>query len=546
MKRAALFAVMLLTACSVWSQDQVDAKVMTKAGREATAPCRASYAGPSGAAFSKIETGNGAWIKDTRSDTVVVFLHGIWSDAVSAWLTTSEAPSDPCFYWPDLLVGDTTYFKDVDVFVAGYYSSADSGTYTIADAAMQVFTALSVPLDGHDLAPLHRKNILFLAHSLGGIVIRQTLQANSAAFDGHKIGLALMGSPTKGSDYAKGISDWLGSYYSNALLRDLSTDSPVLGEIDNSFRQWLEVRRASQQTVSIAEFYESTFPAKGCTLLVFCKWVSVQMPPIVEQSAWGRYDPQARRIGNTDHLTLVKPTQRDSGIHAEIRRFFGGSFPQARTVYSGSWGQIEVTGTSKTHSWQQVGMTSDWVFPAQWPCVSTGTDNSCGPWIKTLGSGFNASDPKENDHGFVVAKDGSIGRVEPDFVFSDAFAPPSGAATFDGKAVYSSLSRTARYKGKAPQSATIRTMVVQPVVYQATSKDARLSKIPIPTGIGDVIEIEIPATLSEPRIVITSIAGTWSVPPKSLVAGTKYGVLQVASVDASAGTQKVSFRVWPR
>ncbi|MGN6826050.1 esterase/lipase family protein [Paucibacter sp. M5-1] len=541
-----LFAGLVLTILMGFSaaQEALTAGEMSPPQSAAPGPCSTAYAGPSSKAFARIKNANGVWIRDNSSDTVVVFVHGIASDNVGAWLTAS---AQPCTYWPDLLASDAAYFKDVDIFVAGYYSQLDSGNFSIDDAAGQLFTALVSPVEDRSLAPLHRKNIVFLTHSLGGIVVRQVLQDKRASFDRRKVGLVLLGSPTRGSEYAKVITNWLGSYYNNSLLRDLSSGSQTLADIDARFSEWLGERKRSDQTVALAEFFESTFPKEDCFLGLFaCKWLSVEMPVIVATNSSGNYSGKARRIGNTDHLTLVKPVKLDGGVHQEVRRFFAESFPTTRQRYTQKFGSVVAVGESQTMSWQKYGETSEWVMAAVPPCTSSQGQLSCGPWKRGIGDGFSASNPNENSIGFVVVKDELRSTKQDAFQLTDVYSPYPSSAKFDDKPVYSSIYRSIAYSGADDVSAIyIKTMHVQPVIYRANRTALNSTAKDIPTTVGEKVSVEVASSAKDALLVISSIAGEWSVPLAQIKAQDRYGVLRVDDIARGSVTTKVTLTVWP-
>lgn len=493
------------------SAQEAPPMLMSAPERAATAGCEKAYAGPSSRHFDRIQQNQSVWLRDKRSDTVVIFVHGIASDNVGAWLT---AAPPKCTYWPDLLASDTSYFSDVDIFVAGYYSQADSGSLEITDVAGQLFTAIASRGDDQQLAPLYRKNIIFLSHSLGGIVVREMLQQKRAYFAQHKIAVALLGSPTKGSDYAKLIGDWLGTFYSNALLRDLKSGAPALAAIDANFKVWLAERKAAKNPVAVAEFFESTFPKKDCGFLWWgCDWISVEMPEIVALNSTANYGGDARRIGNTDHLTLVKPTVIDGGIHQEIRRFFDNSFTNGRRLYGKNYGTVKVDGATQTMDWQRNGEASEWVISHLSSCGADQQQEGCEPKRWNVGNGFSALNPVEGSTGFVVLRDHVRSSRPQDFRVTDVYSPDPSLAKFDGKPVYYSLHRSVAYHGQGQAEALfLKTMQIQPVAFLANRKPLPSIVKDIPATHGEKLTLEIPAATRDAQLSIASIAGDWSVP----------------------------------
>ncbi|MGZ5260371.1 MAG: alpha/beta hydrolase [Burkholderiales bacterium] len=86
-----------------------------------------------------------------------------------------------------------------DAFVR--YTAVDSGAYEISDAAEEVMRALR-RRDSllRELVMAYAK-IVFVAHSLGGVVTRYLLEKHREEFKAKKVGLMLYASPSYGSKW---------------------------------------------------------------------------------------------------------------------------------------------------------------------------------------------------------------------------------------------------------------------------------------------------------------------------------------------------------
>jgi hypothetical protein len=82
---------------------------------------------------------NNIWYRRSDTGTVLVFVHGVLSDSRSCWLSTAEQTHE---YWPRLIAGDER-FKDVGIYLGGYYTAVDAGRYEIRNAADELRDALS-------------------------------------------------------------------------------------------------------------------------------------------------------------------------------------------------------------------------------------------------------------------------------------------------------------------------------------------------------------------------------------------------------------------
>jgi triacylglycerol esterase/lipase EstA (alpha/beta hydrolase family) len=146
----------------------------------------------------------GSWVRKPDNQTTIVFVHGILSSGDTCWRHANGT------YWPALLAEDEE-LKGVGVYVFTYKTGFFSGTYRLGN----VVDALKehMQLDG----VLNSAQIIFVCHSMGGIVARKYIVAR--AFDLLEkhitIGLFLIASPSLGSDYA----NWLAPLARFSIIR---------------------------------------------------------------------------------------------------------------------------------------------------------------------------------------------------------------------------------------------------------------------------------------------------------------------------------------
>ena len=113
---------------------------------------------------------NNTWYSRSNSDTVFIFVHGLFSNANECWTAPNKA------YWPEILKTDTR-FGDPNIFLGGYYTQPTSGVYGIRDAADELLAHLRVKNPQGIEGPLTKQKIVFIAHSTGGIVVRYLLES---------------------------------------------------------------------------------------------------------------------------------------------------------------------------------------------------------------------------------------------------------------------------------------------------------------------------------------------------------------------------------
>lgn len=198
--------------------------------------------------------------------------------------------------------------------MAGYYTAIDSNDYQISDCAAEVFNAISRPAANGDKAPINAQNIVFVCHSLGGIVTRYMLESRSADFADKSIGIVLMASPSMGSTYADTFK-LLIRFYKNKLGEQLQLMNDSLRDLDSRFRNLLDAKHTS---IVGAEAIEHK-------ALFGWSWLP-PLRPIVESWSASRYFGNGRTLAGTNHSTIVKPDSVEHPSHTFLIDFFNHKF----------------------------------------------------------------------------------------------------------------------------------------------------------------------------------------------------------------------------
>ncbi len=162
--------------------------------------------------------------QDARNTGVIIFIHGLLGDAKTTW-TNSRTGA----YWPELITKDAA-FDGFDVYVYEYPSPRLANSYSPDEVADNM--RLRFDNDG---ASKHQ-SIVFLTHSLGGIVTRAFLMKYRQTALRVKL-IYFFSTPTTGSDIAR-----LGALISKNpqfnKVRPMTSDS-YLADLQ---RQWLAAK----------------------------------------------------------------------------------------------------------------------------------------------------------------------------------------------------------------------------------------------------------------------------------------------------------------
>ena len=134
---------------------------------------------------------NSTCIREVKNhEWVIVFIHGIIGNSRETWTNGTT-------YWPDLIARDKD-FDGTSIYVYEYPTSVDAtmSLSEIAENMRLIFNADGVSA---------HKNIAFLAHSMGGLVLRDYLLKYHEVADRVRMSY-FFSTPTTGSDIAAVIA----------------------------------------------------------------------------------------------------------------------------------------------------------------------------------------------------------------------------------------------------------------------------------------------------------------------------------------------------
>lgn len=224
----------------------------------------------------------------------VIFVHGLGGDNVSTW------DADGKCFWPDWIAED---FPQCRVLQRGYDSNVFARFLTGKGASIQDLAGMLADdlVNRPDPAP----HVLFITHSLGGLVVKGMLRKckDSGNPDWNELasqtaGIAFLGTPHVGSQLADAL-DLLLRRFKSTTSKQLVYAAPELIELNEFFRTW-----AHKQGIEVRSYYE-TKDTNGFRVVD-----PVTANPNVQGS-----DP----VGvEADHITICKPKSREDRVYRSI------------------------------------------------------------------------------------------------------------------------------------------------------------------------------------------------------------------------------------
>lgn len=389
------------------------------AAADAPVSCKDQFKSRFATLFESDRLLDGGWVRRPESNTIIVFVHGIFSNNREAWLNVGE--SGLCVYWPELVAKDPA-FLGAGVFVASYYTSLISENFDVRQAAAQLLSVLSTSWPGHTYAPLQYPNVMFVGHSLGGVVTRRLLVSEWSKFRTRNLGVALMASPAKGSGWADRAS-WIAEKLQNKMALQLRSDDPILQEIHESFLALVKEDADGKRMAGMEQF-ENEF--LGCSLSIgFCLSTTILFKNIVTENDAGGYFGAAHIVPQTDHSTIVKPDSEFKQSHLRLKSLFQANFASSKILSSvaNGPGTLTLVGEKPMLGWRTIQQQTLRLIAYDESCKPS-TPNECLEELPQLPSWLGS--PKPGDRRWSAASPMRVKLMGGDkdrYAFEDVLEP---------------------------------------------------------------------------------------------------------------------------
>jgi hypothetical protein len=244
-----------------------------------------------------LQAHGGGYLNGPRNKRVVVFVNGVWGDAVSSWQNSDG------FYWPLMLANDNE-FSNVDIYIHSFDSPRITIAQNIDELAKSMTDHLMVDgvLEKHD-------QVVFVCHSMGGLVTRAFLLKVRPA--PNKVPMIYFYStPTTGANIAA-----IGSHLSqNPQLRDMLPlkEDGYLADLQDAWLATADDPRVSYPT----------------TIASYCAYELLDtfgFRVVERQSATNLCNRETRGI-RANHLDIVKPADSSADQYVAFKAAYERTF----------------------------------------------------------------------------------------------------------------------------------------------------------------------------------------------------------------------------
>jgi len=173
----------------------------------------------------KVENAKLYPVSENNNDTAVVFVHGLGGHPNNTWRKDDLSKS-----LPELLGLDTS-LKEFDFYSYGYRTGLTMSQYAFPDAAELLY--------GDIQAQLTDRNIIFVSHSMGGLIVQKYIINLFKNFNAESLkrvkGAIYLSVPFLGSGWAS-ILPKIGA---NMQINSLRKANPLLVELEEDWHKYL-------------------------------------------------------------------------------------------------------------------------------------------------------------------------------------------------------------------------------------------------------------------------------------------------------------------
>lgn len=241
---------------------------------------------------------------DARAD--LIFIHGLDGDARHTWMSD---PKDETSFWPGWLAAER---PAINIWSLDYPSASNAWF----GKGMDILSAANSLLDRLPQSGIGERPIIFVVHSLGGLIAKQMLRTANEANDKewtqivkNTRGIAFLATPHSGA----------------ALANFIVTLGEVLGVFGWFFRRQKTIDNLeanNPQLAALNDWYRDHSSRLGVATKVYREDVAVGGIMIVNETSAnpGLADVRPIPIAR-DHITICKPANKDDQVYIGVRKF---------------------------------------------------------------------------------------------------------------------------------------------------------------------------------------------------------------------------------
>ena len=254
----------------------------------------------------------GYYQRNDGKERVVIFVHGIYGDALSTWKCTDGRTS-----WPGLMAGDDS-FRNSDIYVVDYPSPKTGNMMTIDQEVGNIMNRLKAVIDSHN-------EVVFLVHSLGGLITQKMLLIHREIAPKVKF-IYFFSTPEEGAQIAQ-----LGHALNDDPLLKQMFHGDANTDIESIETEWINAKFAMPRYCAYERQKTNGFL-------------------VVDRLSATRLCNQDPVPLYADHISIVKPCDRNNGSYVAFKNAYHDNPVRKASVVPREWKSYQQVDCERTNS----------------------------------------------------------------------------------------------------------------------------------------------------------------------------------------------------
>ena len=237
---------------------------------------------------------------DRKGD--IIFVHGLMGHATKTWHPSEKDDPDSC--WLGWLAKDQK-LSELGIWTFGYEAEPSAWK----GKGIPLFDQSSPLLDYLDSQELGDKPIIFITHSLGGLLVKKMLESAEKypgfqKFIHQTKGIVFLATPHQGAHLTELIKN-IGTLFARLepIVNDLKANEPNLRSLNETYRQ-----KCRSWCIETKVYFETE---------------AVLGVKVVEEMSAdpGLLDVKPIAVQGANHISIAKPKSETSQVYIGVRKF---------------------------------------------------------------------------------------------------------------------------------------------------------------------------------------------------------------------------------
>lgn len=255
-----------------------------------------------------------------HSNGDVIFVHGLMGHRIKTWHPHEEENKECWPYW----LAEESLFQNVGIWSFGYEAEASKWL----GSSQPLFDQARSLLDNLESEELGQQPLMFITHSLGGLVVKEMLHSaenypnvpRKRAIIQNTKGIVFLATPHMGSDLTRNPFLKIMSFLLSETItvKELKPNSNQLRLLDEWYKQYIN----NNKRISTKVYYETKETQRN----------GLSIGIVVDSDSADPKIPDVQPMPiDADHITIAKPTSTEDRLYKNVRLFIQDYLPLTAT-----------------------------------------------------------------------------------------------------------------------------------------------------------------------------------------------------------------------